>query len=109
MNDTIKLGFNRDSYYADSLGDLRDGRILRNQVINEGYQVNIEEGVPGDTSSRFGVSEQTVIFGDQPNQTTISDELDNDELESTDEVVQDFGYLTQDTDDFELNEDEFDF
>ena len=109
MNDTIKLGFNRDNYYADSLGDLRDGRILRNQVVNEGYQVNIEEGVPGDTSSRFGLSEQTVIFGEQHNQTTFSDELDNDVLESTDEVVQDFGYLTQDTDNAELTEDDFDF
>lgn len=48
MADTIVKGFNRHNYYTESLRDLQEGRILTNNEVNEGAQVNIEPGESGN-------------------------------------------------------------
>lgn len=49
MEDTIVKGFNRHKYYTESLSDLHEGRILTNNEVNEGAQVDIEPWESGNT------------------------------------------------------------
>lgn len=52
MEETIVKGFNRHNYYTDSLRDLHEGRILTNNEVNEGAQVDIDPEESGNTEGK---------------------------------------------------------
>lgn len=86
MRDTIKVGFNRDTFYVGALSDLKDGRILSNSIVSNGYQINIDPGKPANTSNRFGVNEQQVIFGKEDEEFIVDIDVDTPQvIESDDE------------------------
>lgn len=78
MKDSFELSFNRTDRYLKSLQDLKTGRILEQTQINDGYQQNIEPGQTSDTSTKFGVSKQTEVFGKDDEILDLKKELLND-------------------------------